>query len=43
MLKQLSAAVLLLAFALLASGYAAADKPSSRFCSPTIWLGPGGS
>ncbi|MGH7205307.1 MAG: hypothetical protein ACREI2_03750, partial [Nitrospiraceae bacterium] len=39
MLKQLSAAVLLLACAVPESGYAAADKPSSRFCKPQDLVG----
>ena len=39
MLKQLSAAVLLLAFAVPESGYAVADKPSSRFCKPQDLVG----
>ncbi|TLY16346.1 MAG: hypothetical protein E6K69_04250 [Nitrospirae bacterium] len=39
MLRQLSAAVLLLAFAVPESGYAVADKPSSRFCKPQDLVG----
>ena len=39
MLKQLSAAVLLLAFAVPESGYAAADKLPSRFCKPQDLVG----
>src|SRR5436309_2696091 len=39
MFKQLSTALLLLAFALPESGYAAADKPSSRFCKPQDLVG----
>ena len=39
MLNQLSAVVLLLAFAVPESGYAAANKPSSRFCKPQDLVG----
>jgi len=39
MLKQLSGAVLLLAFAFPESGFATADKPSSRFCKPHDLVG----
>lgn len=39
MLKRFSAAVLLLVFVFPDSGYAAADKPSSRFCKPQDLVG----
>lgn len=39
MLKQLSGAVLLLALAFPDIGFAAADKPSSRFCKPRDLVG----